>query len=160
MSQTGPTLCPPLLLSVGRLHRGPVPQPFPEQWSPRGQFSCSQTHAPMKSLSVPTAQSRYFGSLGFLDHCCFVLMCCTMVCSGSQASHRPFGDWCNVFSRIRVIQTSCTYRLKSCNPQLHAHSAVSVCQWLLNHTPESLQTVRLICTHSPAACQQVLHFQP
>lgn len=36
----------------------------------------------------------------------------------------------------------------------------SVCQWLLNHTPESLQALRFICTHSFAACQQVLHFQP
>lgn len=71
--------CPPLLLSMGSLHCAPVPQPFPEQWSPCGQFSCSQTHAPMNSSSsAPTGQSWYFGSLGFLDHYCFVLMCCTM----------------------------------------------------------------------------------
>lgn len=38
---------PPPLLSMGSLHCVPVPQPFPEQCSPRGQFSCSQTHAPM-----------------------------------------------------------------------------------------------------------------
>lgn len=104
-------------------------------------------------------------SPGTLDHLASLIIIALFWCAVQRSVqvltlHRPFGNWWSVFSRIRVIQTSCTCRLKSCNPRLHARTAVSVCQWLLNHTPESLQTLRLICTHSPAACQQVLHFQP
>lgn len=75
-------------------------------------------------LTAPAGQSWCFGSLGFLDHCCFVLMCCSMVCSGSHAS-QALGSFSRIFSRIRVIQTSCTGRLKSCNPRLCARTAVS-----------------------------------
>lgn len=104
-------------------------------------------------------------SPGTLDHLASLIIIVLFWCAVQWSVqvhklHRPFGNCWSVFSRITVIQTSCTCRLKSCNPRLRACTAVSVCQWLLNHTPESLQTLRLICTHSLAACQQVLHFQP
>lgn len=144
---------------LGQFYRGPVPQPFPEQWSPHGQFSFLKacTH----EFLTPLPQH----CPGTLDHLASLIIIALFWCAVQWSvqvhkHHRPFGDRWNVFSRIRVIQTSCTCRLKSCNRQLRARTAVSVCQWLLNHTPESLQTLRLICTHSPAACQQVLHFQP
>lgn len=110
-------------------------------------------------LTAPTGLSWYFGSLGFLDHYCFVLMCCTMVCSGSRAS-QALWELVKCLFQNQSNPNLLYCRLKSCNPRLRARTAVSVCQWLLSHAPGSLQTLRLICTHSLAACQQVLHFQP
>lgn len=149
--------CPALLVSMGSLHCAPVPQPSPGSGVP--VLSCSHMRAPMNSSLL---QQDSPGTLDHLASLVIIVWFWRAVQWSVQVHvlHRPFGSWWSVFSRIRVIQTSCTGRLKGCNPRLRARTAGSVCQWLLNHTPESLQALRLICTHSLAACQQVLHFQP
>lgn len=48
------------------------------------QLFFKSMHRALRCLSSSDmrGQSWYFRALGFLDHYCFVLMCCTMVCSG------------------------------------------------------------------------------
>lgn len=82
LSHSGPALlpCPP------GVHGQPAACPCPSLSSSLCSVQLISHACTHEFRTAPTGQSWYFGSLGFLDHCCFVLMCCTMVCSGSHAS--------------------------------------------------------------------------
>lgn len=78
--------CPPLCCPWAACIVSLSPSPSQSSGVPVASSAVLRRMHRWISHSAPTGQSWYFGSLGFLDHYSFVLMCCTMVCSGSHAS--------------------------------------------------------------------------
>lgn len=114
LSQTGPALLP----SSPGVHGQPALCPCPPAL-PRA--------VPWSVQPFPNACTDEFlvllrqDSPGTLDHLASLIILVLFWCAVQwsvqvHTLHRPFGNCWSVFSRIRVIQTSCTCGLKSCNP--------------------------------------------
>lgn len=78
--------------------------------------------------------------------------------------HRPFGNWWSVFSRIRVIQTSCTCRLKRYNTPAscsHRSQCMSVAPqshtWKFTDTEIHLHTLPCSLSASSALSAMKIH---
>lgn len=119
---------------------------------PRAACIVPLSPSPSQSSGVPVVSSAVLkrmhrwisrvllqqDSPGTLDHLAFLIIIVLFWCAVQwsvqvHTLHRPFGNWWSVFSRIRVIQTSCTCRLKSCNPP----ALCSHCSQCMSVAPQS-----------------------
>lgn len=166
LSQAGPALLPSCPAVPGQLQCPPVlspalPRAVESPWS-------------VQLLSDTCTDERLVllrqDSPGTLDHLASLIIIILLWCAVQwsvqvHTLHSPFGNWWSVFSRIRVIQTSCTCRLKSCNPRLRARTAVSQCMspqshtWKFTDTEINLHTLPCSSSASSALSAMKIHIK-